>query len=71
MYDIFVHYINMDVCVKEQVVKNTDDSFSIFINARRSYETQVQAYVHAMKHICNGDFDEQCADNIELSAHAL
>lgn len=59
----------MDVLVGEQVVKNKDDSYTIFLNARLSYERQVAAYWHAINHIKNGDFDKGNADIIEQKAH--
>lgn len=61
----------MDVLVGEQVVKNKDDSYTIFLNARLSYERQLLAYWHAINHIKNGDFDKEDADTIERDAHNL
>lgn len=69
MYDVFVHYVNMDTGVKEQVIHNTDNSFSIFINCKHSYETQMRAYKHALRHIYSGDFERLSTDCIELDAH--
>lgn len=59
----------MDVLVGEQVVKNKDDSYTIFLNARLSYERQLAAYWHAINHIKNGDFDKGNSDIIEQKAH--
>ncbi len=61
----------MDVLVGEQIVKNKDDSYTIFLNARLSYERQLSAYQHAINHIKNGDFDKDNADAIEQEAHKL
>lgn len=67
--DINTQVIDMDVLVGEQVVKNKDDSYTIFLNARLSYERQLAAYWHAINHIKNGDFDKGNADIIEQKAH--
>ena len=63
--DIGVYFLNMDTSVHEEVHLNTDGSFSIFINARISYEQQMRAYQHAIKHIMNDDFNKENADDIE------
>ena len=63
--------VNMDWLIPEQVVKNKDDSYTIFLNARLSHEKQMEAYLHAMRHIENGDFDKTDADSIELDAHNM
>ena len=61
----------MDVLVPEQIVKNRDDSYTIFINARLSHNKQLEVYKHALKHIENGDFEKYDADSIELDAHDM
>lgn len=62
---IGVYFINMDTAVSEQVVQNEDDSFSIFLNSRLSWERQMKAYQHALQHIMRDDFSKRCADDIE------
>lgn len=54
---------------KELVTENEDGSYTILINARLSYEGQLQAYQHAMKHINNDDFRKEDAQKIEAVAH--
>lgn len=71
MDDIFVYIIAMDPLVKEQVVKNPDGTFSIFINDYLSQERRIKAYDHAVSHIRNGDFDKNAdVDAIEREAHS-
>ncbi len=43
----------------ELVTENEDGSYTILINARLSYERQLQAYEHAMKHINSNDFEKK------------
>lgn len=50
---------------------NPDTTYTIVLNARLSYERQLLAYHHEMKHIENGDYAKRCsADLIECYAHA-
>ena len=67
--DVNTFLIDMDVLVPEQIVQNSDGSYSIFINSRLSYDRQVEAFKHALKHIDNSDFEKSNADSIELEAH--
>ena len=57
--------------VKETIVKNEDDSYTIFIDASLSSVEQRNAFKHAMKHIIGNDFDKEDADNIEYNAHNM
>lgn len=70
MDNIYTRLINMDTSVTEQVVKNGDDTYTIFLNARLSWEQVMLGYAHAMHHIVNGDFDRENADRIETASHS-
>lgn len=54
---------------REMVTENQDGSYTIFINAKFSHETQLEAYRHAMKHIENEDFEKSDVQIIETIAH--
>lgn len=71
--DINVILLDMDVKIPEQVTKNTDGSYTIFLNARLSYENQLRSYEHALKHIKNEDFEQEFGNvqAIETVAHEL
>ncbi|MCH5271613.1 MAG: hypothetical protein J1E83_12830 [Lachnospiraceae bacterium] len=69
--DVNTKVINMDVLIPEQIVKNKDDSYTIFLNARLSREKQLEAYLHALQHIEDGDFEKEDVDYVELSAHNM
>lgn len=56
--------------VKESVVKNSDDSYTIFIEASLSREEQQESFKHAMKHIFGDDFTKDVVDKIEFEAHS-
>lgn len=59
-----------NMSVNEVVTRNEDDSCTIFINARLSHESQLQAYHHAMKHITEDDFCKKDVQKIEREAHS-
>lgn len=64
---IGVHFLDMDVKIEEQVICNSDGSFTIIINSRLNQERQMLAYQHALLHIANDDFNKNDADSIELA----
>lgn len=55
----------------EMVSLNDDGSYTILINARLSYDGQLKAYEHAIKHINNNDFEKDSVQEIEFVAHDL
>lgn len=69
MENINVHLLNMDTKIPEQLVKNDDDSYTIFLNARLSQESRIKSYMHALRHIERNDFDKLSVQNIEVNAH--
>lgn len=69
MEDINVQLVNMDTKIPEQLIKNSDDSYTIFINAKLSQESRVKSYFHALRHIKGKDFEKWDAQEIEATAH--
>lgn len=69
--NIYVYFVNMDTYIPEQIAKNRDGTYTILLNARLTYESNMQSYKHAVAHIVNGDFDEENADIIECKRHNL
>lgn len=67
--DYQVRFIKMNGNVKEAVTKNEDDSYTIFIENRLCKEAQNDAFLHAIRHILNNDFDKMDVNQIELEAH--
>lgn len=70
MDDINVQILDMDTKVPEHLVKNNDDSYTIFLNARMSRENQIASYYHALKHIIEDDFQKENVQEIEKSTHS-
>ena len=54
----------------EMVSVNEDGTYTILINSRLSYDGQLKAYEHAMKHIQENDFEKDDVQKIEYEAHA-
>lgn len=62
---IGVYFLDIDSRIEEQVISNSDGSFTIIINSRLNHERQMLAYQHALLHIANDDFSKKDADSIE------
>jgi hypothetical protein len=71
MEEINVQLLNMDTKIPEQLIKNDDDSYTIFLNARLSQESRIKSYYHALKHIHEQDFEKDDLQKIELNAHKI
>lgn len=71
MQEINVQLLNMDTKIPEQLIKNDDDSYTVFLNARLSQESRVKSYYHALRHIANDDFEKEDVQIIEQKAHDI
>ncbi|NBH15585.1 hypothetical protein D3Z36_15845 [Lachnospiraceae bacterium] len=69
MEEINVQLLNMDTKIPEHLVKNSDNSYTIFINARLSRDSQLKSYYHALNHIKGNDFEKNNVQEIETEAH--
>ena len=61
-----IFHINFEYAI---LVKNADDSYTIFLNARLSQESRVKSYYHALRHIQEQEFEKQNVQDIEIQAH--
>lgn len=69
MEEINVQILNMDTKIPEQLIKNDDDSYTIFLNARLSQESRMKSYYHALQHINGNDFEKDNVQEIEEITH--
>lgn len=67
--EIYVYIIDLESSVPEVVTENPDGSYSVFLNARYSYERQRESYRHACRHIERCDFERLDVQMIEKEAH--
>lgn len=61
--------MDMDTMIPEHLVKNEDDTYTIFLNARLSKESQLKSYYHALRHIKENDFQKEYVQEIEFKTH--
>ncbi len=69
MEDINVQFLDMDTKIPEHLVKNDDDSYTIFLNARLNQESRLKSYCHALQHIKDNDFNNDNVQAIECKSH--
>ena len=69
---IRVFLVDLPHDIKGFCTKNTDDSYTMLINARLNSETQTATYDHEIAHIENGDYDTSInVGSIESIRHAV
>lgn len=54
---------------REMVILNEDGSYTILLNSKLNWESQMNGYIHAMRHIFGEDFDKNNVQEIEKEAH--
>lgn len=54
---------------REMVILNEDGSYTILLNSKLNWESQMNGYIHAMRHIFGEDFDKNNVQEIEKKAH--
>lgn len=59
----------VDMDVNEAVCPCNAFGYTIYINAHLSQEGRQRAYIHALRHIENGDFEKENVQSIEADAH--
>ena len=65
-----VVYIDMPVTLKSFIRANPDDSVTVVINSRLSFESQQERFKHELEHLAAGDLEHGgCADQIEAERH--
>ena len=69
---IFFNVILLDdSCgIPGSVWHNTDDSYTIFIDAKLTRERQEEVFNHELNHVLNHDFEKNNVQQIESVAHS-
>lgn len=67
--DVITILYDMPSGIKSFVRHNPDDTFTIILNSRLSYESQRERYKHEIRHLLSCDFEKSNADKIEAEAH--
>lgn len=63
MINVFLYLL--PYTVKALTTLNEDGTYTILINSRLNYESQMKSYLHEIRHIKNNDFDKDNVDLIE------
>jgi hypothetical protein len=66
---INICFINADTAIIEQITKNADDSYTIFLNGRMSSAALQEGFEHALGHIRRNDWEKFDVQQIEYEAH--
>ena len=69
MNDIYTYIIDLKSSVPEIITENEDGTYSVFLNARYSFEHQQESFAHACRHIERCDFENSDVQQIETEAH--
>ncbi len=70
MDDIYVYIVDLPDQVNEMVTPCLD-GYTIYLNAKLSHQERVDAYLHALRHVENNDWEKDDVQKIEKDAHAL
>ena len=68
MTDVYVYLVDKP-CDVEEAVLPCFGGYTVYLNARLSYSDRVKAYLHAIGHIENNDFEKDDVQQIEMEAH--
>lgn len=61
---------NLPVSIAGYTVLNADNTYTVILNARLTFERRMQAYQHEIQHILTGDYDRRAdVDILELYSH--
>ena len=70
MQNINTVLLNLPGTISAYTMSNVDMSYTIVLNARLTRERLMEAYLHEIHHIKNGDYDKNyTVDSIEYEAH--
>lgn len=68
MDDIYVYIVDMPTTAAEMIMP-CNGGYTIYLNARLSYQDRVKAYLHALGHVERNDFEKENVQEIEMEAH--
>ena len=69
MEDFNVIVMNMDTGIPEQINENSDGSYTVFLNARHTRETNTHSMDHSFNHVREGDWERDDVQEIETTTH--
>lgn len=69
MNTVTTRLIALPTTIRAYTVLDAEADYTICINSRISYEQQLMAYEHELKHINSNDFEKENIQQIEAEAH--
>ena len=69
MDDVYVYLVPLPPSEKEAVVPCAD-GYTVYLNSNHDRASNIEGYVHALKHIANNDFEKNNVQEIETRAHS-
>jgi phosphoribosylaminoimidazole (AIR) synthetase len=57
--DIFIRIVEMPFNIKGYTAEDANGNYNIYINDGLSYIEKLKTYIHEMRHISGGHFDEK------------
>ncbi len=67
--NIYTQLADLPAAIKGFVRLNEDESYTIILNSRLSYQSNADTYKHELEHIQHGDYANFSADKTEQKAH--
>ena len=68
MDDIFVYLVDLPPKIAEMVAP-CENGFTVYLNAKLTYNERVKAYMHALEHVERNDWNKEDVQQIEKEAH--
>ncbi len=68
MADVYVYYVDLPEGVNEMVTPCLS-GYTIYIDKNLTFEERKAAYMHALTHVKDEDFQKTDVQDIEVSAH--
>ncbi len=68
MDNIYVYLVDLPVKVSEMVTPCTD-GYTVYLNAKLSYQDRIKAYRHALRHVEQNDWSKEDVQQAEKEAH--
>ena len=68
MDNIYVYIVDLPPAVSEMVAP-CSGGYTVYLNAKLSYQDRVNAYIHALEHVERNDWENADVQQIEKETH--
>lgn len=58
MENVILRYISLPVTVRGLTIQDSEGNYNVYLNARLTYEANLNTFQHEIQHIEHGDFSE-------------